>query len=314
MKVRTAYTIHAFLWTALTTSLLQAVLPPEVSESITEGDQIQDALRQQERLVAPRQGEDNVIDGEAGIFVLRVQEIFYASAAAGIGYESNPVRTSNDPGESYSFNFATSLGVQTRLGDAVDAGASLTFSGVDYTRDYAPSSRTISARATIGDSLLDGPLYFSFSGFGGANGDEHYENGVSFYGVSAALSTFFVSPDQRWILRPSVSVARQLSEREDNNNKSAAFVLSLTHVPTDRLTFVLDGRMTRTWYDNFFEDVTFEERRDWTYSASLGSYFRLNETLTLSATVGYEERHSSLFLSEYRNTDATAMLNARVTF
>lgn len=106
----------------------------------------------------------------------------------------------------------------------------------------------------------------------------------------------------------------QLSDVRENDNLSVSASASVTHALTERLAVTMDVRVTQSKFDDFFEDVTFIEREDTTYAASIRADFALSESVSLGATVGYEERSSSFFLSNYTNSEGSLMLTARARF
>ena len=78
-------------------------VPPAIGDAVTEGAQIEDALRDvQVQSAANREGE--VIDGEGGVFLLRKVDIFSIGADADFAYQSNPART-DAAGNSGSFRW-----------------------------------------------------------------------------------------------------------------------------------------------------------------------------------------------------------------
>jgi hypothetical protein len=208
---------------------------------------------------------------------------------------------------------AASTGVQTRLGQALDFGLAVSVSGTQYDKDFAPSSRTISGALNLGTEIAGTPLYVGVNGFAGRNFDDDFKNGSGFYGGSAFVAAA-LPLGKRTVLRPNVSVGRQWSGIEENNSWHVTASFDLRHAASERVTLGLSGRVTRTWFDDFFEDVTFVERKDWTYGGNANVTYRATSWLTLSAAGGYAKRDSKFFLSSYEGFEAQATISATARF
>ena len=304
--------VSALATTMFATAPARAQGLPDVQDAIVEGSQVDAAIATGTREGIARV-DDTEIDGEAGIYVLRKNDIFYVGGVTGLSYSENPSRTSDDLGDSFAAEFAAVAGVQTRIDQKYDLGASVTVSGIEYFEDFAPSSRNTIGTVTIGTPLSNTPLYVSASAFGGYNFDNDFENGTGFYGGSASLSAaFLLGP--RTILNPGVGFTRQWSGIDENDSTSLGASASITHQLDPRASLRAEVGVRKTWYDNFYEDVTFVERRDTQYSGAVSASYRLDRTYVLNATVGYEKRDSTLFLSEYESFEAGLQLSIRASF
>lgn len=297
--------------TLSTTAYGQAV--PDIQGSITQGSQIDELIRDQDR-IGPRRGQDsNEIDGEAGIFVLTVNDIFYVGALVGLGYSANPLRTSDDVGGSFSTDMSATAGVQTRLGDVVDFGVSTTLSGTEYFKGFAPSSRSVNGSISAGTKLKGTPLYIGMNVFGGFNYDGKFKDGTSFFGASASLSAGFLLGSKTFI-RPGISFTKQWNGIGENNNNSVALSVNITRAVTSRLNVGLSGRIGRVWFNDFYEDVTFVKRTDWQYATGLSANYVVSENFTLSVSAGYEKRDSTFFLSSYDSFETSLLFSSRLRF
>lgn len=286
---------------------------PDINDSITEGSQIDDIIRQQDRIGSQLGQDSNEIDGEAGIFVLRANEIFYVGGSYGIGYSENPQRTVDGDGDSFLVNLAATAGVQTRIAEAVDFGISATVGGTEYNENFAPSSRSISGAITAGTQVGQSPVYLGFTAFGGFNYDDSFNNGTGFYGGSASVSAgFALGP--RTAIRPSISGTRQWSDISENDSTSVTGGVSVTHAVATNFSIGASTRVTHTWFDNFFEDVTFVKRKDWQYGGGINATYRVNDNILLGAAAGYEKRDSTFFVSEYESFEASLTFSARLRF
>ena len=287
---------------------------PDIQDAINRGNQIDDALEEQRRTTIQRgDGDDGAIDGEAGVYVLTINDIFYVGASVGGGWSENPVRTDDDLGDSLFAEAAVSLGAQTRLGGVVDGGISATVSGVEYDEAFAPSSRTVNFAANLGAPVGDTPFYASVNAFGGWSHDADFENGTGFYGASVALSAG-VPLGQRTILRGSINAGRQEGEIVENNAWNANLSFDLTHYLTQNGAIGAGGAVSRVWFDDFYEDVTFVARNDWQYSGNISASWAATEWLSVSASAGYAKRDSAFFLSSYDGFEASLSVAARKRF
>ena len=204
------------------------------------------------------------------------------------------------------------IGVPT-VTEAVDFGVRANVSGLEYFSDFGPSSRNTSASVTVGTPIGGTPLYANASAFGGFNFDGDFENGVAFYGGSLSVNAA-LPIGQRTLIRPSIGVSRQWSEIEENNATSAAANVTVLHIVAPEVVVSADAFVNRTWFDNFFEDVIFVERRDWSYGGGASVSYRPNDWLSTSVSVGYERRDSSFFISEYEGFDASLSVSATLEF
>lgn len=286
---------------------------PDIQDAISRGGQIDEAIRAQEQLRPRGDMDDQAIGGEAGVYILTVNDIFYVGGAAGAGWMDNPLRTSDDVGGSGFANAAVTAGVQTRLGESVDAGLGLTLSGTEYFKDFAPSSRTLSTAANVGTRIGTSPFYVGITGFGGYSFDRHFKSSSGFYGANLSLSTA-VPLGRKTLLRASVDGGRQMGDIKENDNWSAGGSVQLAHALGDRLTVGAEARATRNWFDDFYEDVTFVQRRDWDFGGNVNASYHITGWLGLTAAIGYQKRSSSFFLSAYDGFEGQVGLTVRKRF
>lgn len=291
--------------------LAQAI--PDIEGAIIQDNQIGDAIRDQQDRGVQIRDEDETIDGEAGIFVLQKNRIFFVGGSYGVSYSENPLRTVDDVGDSFAVNFAATAGVQTRIDDAFDFGLNVAVSGSEYSESFAPSSRNVNGALSVGTPIGGTPLYLNGTVFGGFNFDEDFENGSAFYGGSISLGAAFPI-GKRTLIRPGISATRQWSEVEDNNSTSAAVTIGVVHAIDPQWTLAANARVNRTWFDDFFEDVTFLPRKDWQYGGNVSMSYRHNENITASVSAGYEKRDSTFFLSEFESFEASLIFALRVGF
>lgn len=290
-----------------------AQVQPPLDDVVVQGEILNRAIDQ--ATGAPRgetNAEDNEIDGEAGIYVLTINDIFFVSGSAGVGHTSNPTRTATDLGEDWYGEFGASIGVSTRVAGAVDFSASLNVDGRDFLDDDAASSRGVSITAAAGAPLF-GPVYGSVIAFGGYAFDDAFDNETSFYGLSGNLSAPWRISNE-FVLRPGIGVTQQWSDVSENNSLSATVSLDAIYVMSPE--WLLSGRVavSQRMYDDFYEDVTFVEREDTSAGISASLIWRPNRSITLAASVAYEEQDSTFFLSEFDAFDKGVSLSMRHSF
>jgi len=291
-----------------------AQVTPDIQDAINRSNQIGDALDEQERTVRQSTADDDgAIDGEAGVYVLTVNDIFYVGGSFGVGWSENPVRTVDDVGDSFYASTAATLGVQTTIAETFDAGLAATVSGTEYDKNFAPSSRTLTMSARAGLPIEGTPLYIGVSAYGGFNYDGDFEEGTGFYGASLALSGG-VPLNQTTLLRGSVNAGRQEGDIEENNAWNANLSFDLLHLVSEDVTIGAGAAVSRVWFDDFYEDVTFVTRKDWQYGGDVTASWSPNSWLSATASVGYQKRDSSFFLSNYDGFEASLVLSARKKF
>lgn len=255
---------------------------------------------------------DNEIDGEAGIYVLTVNDIFFVSGAGGLGHTTNPTRTATDAGEDWYGDFSASVGVATRLGGAVDFSASLNVDGRDYFDNDDASSRGASVTAAVGAPVF-GPIYGSLIAFGGYAFDDEFDNETSFYGLAGNLSTSWRISDQL-LLRLGIGVTQQWSDVSENNSLSATASLDAVYIIAPEWLASARVSVSQRIYDNFYEDVTFVEREDTTAGISASLIWRPSRSMSVSASLAYEDQDSSFFLSEFDAFDTAMSVSLRQSF
>ena len=287
---------------------------PDIADAINQNNRIEDARRaQEETSVRPQATGDEEIDGEAGVYVLTVNEIFYVAGTAGGGWSENPLRTVDDVGDSLFANAAMTVGVQTKIDGAIDFGVAATVSGIEYEQAFAPSSRSINGSLNVGTPIAGTPLYIGISAYGGESYDGGFGNGTHFYGANAQVSAG--GPlGQTTLGRVTLSGGRSENETAENNAWNVNLDFELTQLVAENVSVGAQARVSRTWYDDFFEDVTFAQRNDWQYGGNVNVSWSPNTWLGVSASVGYEKRDSGFFLSNYDGFEAALTLTARKRF
>ncbi len=314
MKTANSLGLSMALAILFTGSAAYSQATPDIEGAIIQGGQIDDVIERNEEtgrgILAT---ESNEIDGEAGIYVLKLNEIFYINGSLGTGYSGNPLRTVDDVGGSFFVEGSASAGVQTRLDGKYDFGVRTGISGIEYGKDFAPSSRNWNTSINLGRAISGTPLYGSIAAFGGFNFDSGFGNGVGFYGLSVNLNAGFpLGP--RTLVRPGIGLVRQWSEIGENNSTSASFSASLIHVLSQDLTLRANASVSRAWFDDFYEDVTFVSRKDWQYGGAVSLNYRLSDVVDLSASVGYEKKDSTFFLSNYNSFETVGAISAIARF
>ncbi len=254
----------------------------------------------------------NEIAGEAGIYILTINEIFFASGSGGLGYASNPTRTASDAGEDYFGEFNARLGVATRLGGAVDFTAAASVDGRDFLDDDVASSRSVSANASVGSTLW-APLYGSVTAFGGYAFDDSFNNETGFNGLAGNISaTFQLAPTL--LLRPGVGITGQWSDVSENNSVTGTVSVDVIFAIAPQWTAAGRISASKRDYDDFYEDVTFVKREDDTAGISGSLIWRPLPSTTLAASLSYEKQNSTFYLSEFDAFEGGLNLSFRHTF
>lgn len=286
---------------------------PDLGQSVTEADQIGRAAQASLDSARPEIAEGEAgLPGEAGVFLLTVNEIFYLSGNASLGYTDNPERNADNVGSDGFGEASLTAGLSTRLGETVDFGIGASVGGREFFDRAAASNRNVSGNISAGVPVV-GPVYFGVVGFGGWNFDNDFENPVAFYGMGANLSAAFALSD-RVVVRPGVAVNRQYSQVAENNSTTVSGGLEAFFAATPQISLGARAGVSRRWFDNFYEDVTFVERKDWNYSLSASASWRPLENVTLGISAGYERQDSAFFLSSYEAFESAASVNLSIRF
>lgn len=297
----------------LSAPLANAQVQPPLDDAVVQGEILNRAVDQATTAPRPRDDDElNEIDGEAGIYVLTQNDIFFVSASAGAGHTTNPTRTATDAGADWYGDFSASLGVNTRLGGAVDFAASVSVDGRDYIDTDAASSRGVSVTTAVGAPVLDW-LYASAVVFGGYAFDHRFDNETSFYGLSATLSAPIKLSDQL-VIRPGLGVTQQWSGVYENNSLAATASVDALYAIAPGWMLAGRASVTQRTYDDFYEDVTFVEREDTTAGVSTSLVWRPASSIAVSMNLAYEKQDSSFFLSEFDAFDKGVSLSFRQVF
>lgn len=283
----------------------QAQTTPDLQDLVVQSEQISRGAAQAADAGVRGEREDGgTIDGEGGLYVLTLNEIFQVSASAGIGYTDNPLRTADNVGDSFYSDFSVSVGLATRIKETVDFGLTANVGGREFFDSAGPSNRTAFGSASLGTGII-GPIYAGVVGFGGYSFERDFTGGSSFYGVSGSLSAA-IPLGKRALIRPGIGATRQWSGVSENNSSSVSASADVIVGLVPRVNASLRGIASIRWYDDFYEDVTFVSRRDKVYGGSASLSWSPSRSLSIAATVGYEKQDSRFFLAEFDAWDASA--------
>lgn len=252
------------------------------------------------------------LEGEAGIYVLTLNDIFFVSGSAGLGHASNPTRTALDSGEDWYGDIGGSLGVSTRLGGALDFGASLNVDARDYVDQDLASSRSVSTVASIGAPVF-GPLYASAVAFGGYAYDRNFDGQTAFYGLAANASAAFPLT-RKLLVRPGIGLTQQWSDVSENNSFTAIASVDAVYRLAPR--WLVSGRISvsERKYEDFYEDVTFVEREDTSVGVAASMVWKVSRNSSLAISASYEDQDSSFFLSSFDTLDTGLAVSLKKAF
>lgn len=294
-------------------TVARAQSTPELQDLVVQGEVLnRDAALATEGLRMEEVRTTEAIDGEGGLYILRLNKIFQVTASAGIGYTDNPTRTATDTGGSGFVDGVVSAGMSTRIHETVDVGANLNIGGREFFSEKGASSRSVSANAFVGTRLI-GPVYANVVAFGGFSFDHAFNGGSSFHGISGNVSAS-LPVTQKIVVRPGAGVTRQWSEVSENDSTSINASVDALAVISENV--VLTGRLAASirWYDNFYEDVTFVARRDNIYSASAALSWQPTSRVTLALSATYEKHDSTFFVSDFDAFETMGALALRWRF
>ena len=280
---------------------LQAQTVDNVRDAVTVGSQIDNALRDiQSQSAAAQDGE--VIDGEGGVFLLQQVDIFSVGVDAGLGYQDNPARTDVDDEGSLVASSSFFAGVATNLGNGFNIGGNLNLnvSEVEAADDLSNRSAVLSLYGSR--RVVDDRITVTLNTYFGSNLSTSLNTESTFYGATVSASSIFPAGQNR-IIRPVLSVARQLSDNEDQDNWSVTARVDGIWQLRPRWRTNASVSYTRRTYDDFFEEVTLTERIDRGWRANLGLAYLFSPMSDITLTLGYGDQDSSFFLSSYTASD-----------
>ena len=294
-------------------STAYAQAAPDMQDLVTQGEVLNRSITlATESQPGSRAAPEGAIDGEGGLYVLTLNEIFQISATAALGFTDNPTRTANNTGNSMFLDGGLSAGVATRIDEKVDAGMNLTLGAREFLSDSGASNQTTSVNAYLGTNLI-GPVYGNVVAFGGFSFNSPFKESSSFYGVSGSVSAA-LPVSNKVLIRPGAGVARQWSGVSENNSTSINASVDVIAAVAPKLMASFRGSAGIRWYDDFYEDVTFIERRDNIYIGSAALAWQPQQNLTVSLNVTYEKQDSTFFVSDFSAFETAGAIAMRWRF
>ena len=283
----------------------QALAQDAVLQGITTEQQIRIAEeRQQAQIDAVTKEDDAVLPGETGVFILTKREIFSVRAGVQAGFTDNPAKNDlGGPQSEFITGFAD-IGVDTRIANALNAGARLSFSATRYLE--APDVNNSNAVMTVylSEDVFEGINLQGVANLGFQFADSIGEETFFASGAVSISRAFILHP--RAAVTPFVSVGLHGSETSELRNHSLSAGVSATILGPYGVLLQPSFRWSHVAFPDFFEDVTFVERSDDRFLLSLGAQYRFSDHFVVLANFGYGVNRSTLDLSDFESIDATA--------
>lgn len=290
-----------------------ALAQTAVTDAIVREQQIRDAIGAAPE-PEPRgdDGEGATLPGETGVFVLLQRDIFSFEAGFGAGLTTNAAKSDVDSRRSAFLTAYADLGVDTRIGGAVNAGLHLAVSSIRYTDASDLSSSSLVGSFTLGEEIWNG-LYAQGNLSLGYSFGDGFSRDSTFLAGSVTLSRRFTLHDRVSAL-PYVFAGGQHVDQSELRNLSFGAGLRLDVLVAEGLVVSPSFSYTRVSYPDFFEDATFVERRDNRLQFGVSMQYAVAEMLLIGGSFGYSFNASTLDLSEYESADGSALLRATFRF
>lgn len=301
-----------------TSALFLGALPAagqDLGSAVTRSQQVLASEAAQRARTVPARIEDGeVAPEETGVFVLRTREIFSVEAGIGGGYTDNAEKNADTQSESAFATGFVDIGVDTRIGGMVDAGAHFSASMTSFAdaddADFGSAFFSIYA----GEEWFDSVYVLADANLGYSTGEDFDLVGgtvVGSLGLTVSRPTV-VHP--RLVLTPFATVRALWAEDDELDSRSiGAGVRGDVYVRNDIVVSPVFS-YRRVDYPDFFEDVTFVERDDDQFVAAVAAEWRISENATLGGTISYLSNRSSLEFSDYDSLDANALISLRANF
>lgn len=270
----------------------------DIRDQIRRGAQIEDALKAVGRQRAA-DADGTIIDGEGGVFLLERADIFSVGALASLGYDSNPLRQIDSDSSSFYVNTTVFAGVDTRVGNAVDVGFSLTATLNEFTDQQGPDGRSLVASVYASKAFWRERIIVSLSSFAGINADGSFKNDASFYGFSLSASSLIPISNQ-FFIRPAVTINRQLSGISEQDTWAFAARSDAIYQFDRRWRAGAFINYSHRIFDNFFEDVTLVARNDDLVQVGGSASYQVTPNANLTLATSYTKQFSTFFLSEFQ--------------
>lgn len=270
----------------------------EIRDQIRRGAQIEDALKSVQR----QRGTDAdgaVIDGEGGVYLLERADIFSVGALASLGYDSNPLRQIDSNSSSFYGSTTLFAGIDTRVGNSVDVGFSVTANLNEFIDEQGPDGRSLVASVYASKAFWRERIIMSLSSFAGINTDGSFKNDASFYGFSLSASSL-IPISQQLFIRPVVSINRQLSGISEQDTWALSARSDAIYQFNRRWRAGAYVNYSHRIFDNFFEDVTLVSRNDDLIQVGGSASYQLTPRANLTLATSYTKQFSTFFLSEFQ--------------
>jgi len=257
--------------------------------------------------------EERFLTGKDDLVILKRRELFTLSATLGPSYSSNAfLSDANKQGDivvNGAANFRAETVIDQRYTVFADAALSIArhddFSQLDYD----------AVAAGFGGSMPSGLWTYSanyrltyVTEPGGL--DDHI---VTQNNIAGTIS-YQVAIDQESALFPFASLSRIWADPGDFSNTSLSAGASYVRRLTSDVLLSAGLQFVRRHYDDFFEDVLGETRKDFGGSGSVGLRWTPRADIVVQGSVGFGQVNSSIQTVNYREFSVSPSVTAQIKF
>jgi hypothetical protein len=115
----------------------------------------------------------------------------------------------------------------------------------------------------------------------------------------------------------SVKKSRYTEEQISNAMKQAETGTPVAEVfrqVAPNVTATARGAVSRRRFDDFYEDVTFVARKDWSYAVKAAVTWQVARGTVVGASAGYERQDSTFFLATYGSYEGALLASLTMEF
>ncbi|MEM6663254.1 MAG: hypothetical protein AAF666_13865 [Pseudomonadota bacterium] len=283
-----------------------------LTDSITVDAQTRRALEgARQRTVRYQPGDETVLPGETGLFILEKIDIFSVRGGASMGFSSNPARNDLGGPESPFVSAFVDAGVDTRIDQSFDVGARFSLSTTQFTGVDNLSSTAAILSGYVGREIAYGVYAQADFNLGWSIANGGLSDATAFYGAGLSLRRgFLLHP--RVALTPSVSAGYSGSEVSELESYSISGGAELDVLVAEGLTTKTSAQVIFREFPDFFESTTGVARHDLAFSLGVAASYALSDFAAANISLGYTTNQSSLDISDYDNIDG--LLGASIIF
>ena len=251
--------------------------------------------------------------GDDALIAMARFDLFFLGISAGTMFTDNAFSSSINERSDILGQFGLTFGANTTVDEKVDLLAQLNLQSVRYSRfselDYNQIGGLFSIAYKVDGLWRIGSSYRPYT-----LQDRNFASQFATYHELSIFTDYLAPFDEQWLLQGSLTASRIWASPNDYDSVRLAAVLGLIWTPAERL--VIRGGITLRYtdYDDFFESLTGEDRRDFTVAPYLQVQYQYSTKVTLSASLGFSDNYSTVESVGYESFTLSPQFSVAIRF